>query len=837
MTSLELFRKSDHVPKLPKEWGTGKYKEDDDLFLPKAPTWQYSGQPNEQFYRLTQLKLSNVRSNDELVPDPHESAMGPIMVNKTFPSEHPYSSHMPRAALFPRFDSDMDPKRGVAARGEKPISHEMPAKAYDVQIVHKTKGFGDRREIQSLPKNSEKEGLEWVGEHGFNQKVKVHNGRQDFYPIPPKIVAPNLQSREGDMKVSVRTATAMRNVERDQWQTTYDRQHTGLGPANPNKLDNHGDKTNFYSATGITDDNIYPRSINTFDPPRPFDGRISKMLIPKPPQLKTAAAANAPENPNYIRMKTLSEREEHRLLNGKEYASFPDDIAEKEKERWRELEKVAHADPNLKHLSDSKGIPERVPYIPAGRPGGPQATYLESTKRDQDKNFQEMEAQNRWKVLEAHSPGHDVTALNNKMALSGKTERPTTFYGHEGKYNEERAGLYKTSYSPERLAYNMNALDVSGPEIMNTRTSHMDALNLPTKLNQDMRDAFRYSRTFNYTQPNLAGDRREPIEHSIQHNDLKEFQKSILQPNVQTARVKVQEGETILKDSTMGGSYNTRKFLQEQEIGKFSRYEPNIVMSAENQNLHNVRKASSTKQKNVKFSDNVMVAKSLDSGILRLSSAPTRGSPRMVTTTKELLASDPGPKPPTDPIATTQYSSVQALYHPENDKEPEEKEENEQDGMPYDPNNLPRIKFTNIETQLSNETKNGETPFIAYSSTLQKKPCSSEPSSEYRNEFSSKGTNFIPSNLQHSLSFESAYKAQFPVHRIGYKDDRFSWQPGHGTPRPQTSLLDIQNSFEKTAVRRNFLGHFSESNPDLRQNITRGKKHNFWGINGQLIHG
>ena len=30
-------------------------------------------------------------------------------------------------------------------------------------------GYGDRREIQSLPKNSEKEALEWVGEHGFNQ--------------------------------------------------------------------------------------------------------------------------------------------------------------------------------------------------------------------------------------------------------------------------------------------------------------------------------------------------------------------------------------------------------------------------------------------------------------------------------------------------------------------------------------------------------------------------------------------------------------------------------------------------------------------------------------------
>lgn len=32
-----------------------------------------------------------------------------------------------------------------------------------------TPGFGDRREMQALPKNSEKEALEWTGEIGFNQ--------------------------------------------------------------------------------------------------------------------------------------------------------------------------------------------------------------------------------------------------------------------------------------------------------------------------------------------------------------------------------------------------------------------------------------------------------------------------------------------------------------------------------------------------------------------------------------------------------------------------------------------------------------------------------------------
>lgn len=827
MTSLQLFPKVNHVPPIPKEWGTGQYKEEVDIFVPKAPTWHQSGKPIEQFYKLTQLKLSNIRSNDELVPEPHEAAMGPIMVNQTFPAEHPYTSHIPRTAMFPKFDSDMDPKRGVAARSERPIGNEMPANSFDVQIIHKTKGFGDRREIQDLPKASEKKALEWVGEHGFNQLVKVHGGAQQYYPIPPKVVVPNLQNRTGDLKVSLRTANAMRNVERDQWQTTYDRAHTGLGPNNPNKLDNLEDKTTFYNTHGIQDDAIYPRSINTFDPPRPVEGRIARTLVPKPPPMKTAEKANVPENPNYVRKKTLSEVEEDRLLKGKQYVSLPDGIEDKEAERWRELETFSHADPNLKLLQISKTEPDSVPFHPAGPPGGPEALYLASMKKDQDKNFQEMEAQNRWKVLNSHTPDHDISSLNYKMARTTEPEKPSTFYGHEGRYNEERAGLYKTNYSPEKLAYSMNALEVSGPEIMNTFHSHVDALNLPSRLNSGMKDAFRYSRTLSSSQPNLAGDRRESRELMNQHQALKRSQTQILQPTVETTRVKVQEGNIILKESTMGESFNTKKFLQEYDIGKFSRYEPLKVMSTQNQNLHNVRKAISTKSKNVKFADSVTVAQSLDSGIKRLSSAPAKGSLRI---------SPAGKHPETEPVITTQYASTQAQYNPENEREAKDEEEDDKE-FQLEERDLPKIKFINIETKLE-ERDIKEKPFIAYSSVLRKRPATCDPSTEYRNEFSSLGTNFIPSSLQNCLSFDSAYKAQFPVYNIGYKHDgRFDWQPGKGTPRPQTSLLEIQNRFEKSDIRKKFLSQFPESNPDLRQNITRGKKHDFYGISGQLLHG
>ena len=58
------------------------------------------------------------------------------------------------------------------------------------------------------------------------------------------------------MAISANTANALRNVERNQWQTTYDRTHTGLGPANHNKLDNAADKMDRMLRTGQDNDDL-----------------------------------------------------------------------------------------------------------------------------------------------------------------------------------------------------------------------------------------------------------------------------------------------------------------------------------------------------------------------------------------------------------------------------------------------------------------------------------------------------------------------------------------------------------------------------------------------------
>ena len=61
-------------------------------------------------------------------------------MKKPFPAEHPYTSHISQFAVFPKFDSASDPKRGTDARRIFPKNADMPSTAYDVTIIQKTKG-------------------------------------------------------------------------------------------------------------------------------------------------------------------------------------------------------------------------------------------------------------------------------------------------------------------------------------------------------------------------------------------------------------------------------------------------------------------------------------------------------------------------------------------------------------------------------------------------------------------------------------------------------------------------------------------------------------------------
>ena len=105
----------------------------------------------------------------------------------------------------------------------------------------------------------------------------------------------------------------------------------------------------------------------------------------------------------------------------------------------------------------------------------------------------------------------------------------------------------------------------------------------------------------------------------------------------------------------------------------------------------------------------------------------------------------------------------------------------------------------------------------------------------------SQSSNFLPSNLRHSWSYQSSYQDQHtgddPIDMTYKQDPRFKWQLGCGTPRPQTSLLKLQDAFNKSEVKRKFYQRFGDNAPDLRENLVMGKKHSFGGMNAQIMRG
>ncbi|KAL8559311.1 hypothetical protein ACOMHN_060002 [Nucella lapillus] len=488
------------------------------------------GEPSTQHYQLTKLKLSNVRDNDELVPKPQAVDTGHESINLPFPAEHPYASHVPRYAVFPKFDSSDDPKRGVAARRHLPITSEMPGNPFDVTVKQPVMGFPYRHEFQDCLPESQRKPLYWAGEDFFDQQNKVKGNRQQSYPTPPTQICPNLQDRSGcgsgggvgggcqdgeegagggekgwgegkprdqlDLSVSARTANALRNVERDQWHTTYQRQYTGLGPANAYELDNFEEKQEKLLRTGREDDSLHPRSVNTFDPTRPVDGRLARSVCPLPVHQQTLVSGTH-YGSQYVRYRDPSpkERAERRLLYGAEYLNLPDTYADPGRDvTWRELDDAArpeyclqqvekcHNDlckptqaeePCLQDTPQFRSAPQENPYPTIGLPRYPEEEVLPEIKQHQDDQIEQLEAQNRWRVLEAQTPYRDLQALRNRMSKMPIKDQPATFYRHEGRYNEERAGLYNTSYDPHVLTGAMDAQAESGSELTNTLDSNI----------------------------------------------------------------------------------------------------------------------------------------------------------------------------------------------------------------------------------------------------------------------------------------------------------------------------------------------------------------------------
>lgn len=85
----------------------------------------------------------------------------------------------------------------------------------------------------------------------------------------------------------------------------------------------------------------------------------------------------------------------------------------------------------------------------------------------------------------------------------------------------------------------------------------------------------------------------------------------------------------------------------------------------------------------------------------------------------------------------------------------------------------------------------------------------------------------------------TAGSTECPVWNLSAKDNLWPrwWYPGCGDARPSSALASIQDGFSKTQAYRR-LNRYTEKAPDLRDNITEGRKHVFIaGFNGQVLRG
>lgn len=396
------------------------------------------------------------------------------------------------------------------------------------------------------------------------------------------------------------------------------------------------------------------------------------------------------------------------------------------------------------------------------------------------------------------------------MAISTPKEQVPAFYGHEGKYNEERAGLYKTSYDPFKLAYKLDD-DPGRIGLRNTVGSHNDAIHYPTELNLQA-DVLRLDSETDKRKVPMFSDRPDIYEVYEPFKRDRALRLNQLQPNVLTARSRVQEGEVVNTTSTMGSGYNQEKFLQEYLLNSNARSEPLALMSSQNQNLANVR-VNATKQ--VKFDDEVTVGEGAGNKPLKVTKAS-------IETPKVFLYSPRTPTPRVVKFAPSvqSHSLTTSLNHSS-----PEFEAMQRSMSAFDPSRTQKgLDNSNCFSSLSDVDK----LFLSQRSK-----------NASQNLFESKQSN-LGMGASSFDTYRSSYGDQFvpgSAPATGRSARYDNWEPGSGVPRPQTSLIALQNSFSKSAVHRKLNSEFPERNPSLLKNIDRGRKHEFDALNAQVLRG
>ncbi|XP_028403681.1 uncharacterized protein LOC114526310 isoform X2 [Dendronephthya gigantea] len=182
-------------------------------------------------YDVTNLKRSDVRPTDELIPSSNKVNLRSDIINVPFPAEHPQNSHIPKFAVFPAQDSPDDTRSGRATLTKSTSLPSYAPSGSGSVVAEKIRGSPQRREVIRVLSDSERRPLQWHG-HSFNQLVKGPDIKKNqFYPTPPTSVKPDFWDRPANLSVSQKTAEAQqRIIDVVSGDTEYTQQYSGNSP-------------------------------------------------------------------------------------------------------------------------------------------------------------------------------------------------------------------------------------------------------------------------------------------------------------------------------------------------------------------------------------------------------------------------------------------------------------------------------------------------------------------------------------------------------------------------------------------------------------------------------
>ncbi len=180
-------------------------------------------------------------------------------IQQGFPMQHPFTSHQSQSALFPNYTAPEDFKRGdsMLRSSVKILEPHTPAQVEDNIVINKTHGTPWRRELKMLSLPTQRKGV-WYVDEQYAHVPKPNDNKQQFYPYPPSVLAPNTKLRPEDRSIDVRVANVLRNKEKQIMQTTnkIDYYKDGLGTHAPLNSDDVYEKKTKYELTGSIKDSM-----------------------------------------------------------------------------------------------------------------------------------------------------------------------------------------------------------------------------------------------------------------------------------------------------------------------------------------------------------------------------------------------------------------------------------------------------------------------------------------------------------------------------------------------------------------------------------------------------